>query len=90
MFSSIQSFLLHIKAVGKREEAHSRIFMQTQKPAEHASGLSVDAKNIYIYGNVDKVTEVYLAAVLAVTPFFRFNAQGKTSQLKRTKNFQNT
>lgn len=44
MFSSLQSFLLHIKAVGKREEAHSRIFMQTQKPAEHASGLSVDAK----------------------------------------------
>lgn len=48
MFSSIQSYLLHIKAVGKREEAHSRIFMQTQKPAEHASGLSVDAKKIYM------------------------------------------
>lgn len=25
-------------------KAHSRIFMQTQKPVEHASGLSVDAK----------------------------------------------
>lgn len=48
MFSSIQSFLLHIKAVRKREEAPSRIFMQTQKPAEHASGLSVDAKKIKI------------------------------------------